>query len=398
MTADLTLSDPTQLRLEFSAVDRDQAWQQSQSFASAGDRWNAYLNRLCLNTILPWLRNDRQLQTTVWTNTNALPSFWALVNGTALALNHAERLVLLPTETIDCDEWRIPQEWVDIPTWSADYYLAIHVEPEDGWLQVWGYTTHHKLKTQGHYDASDRTYCLTEPAIVPDLNVLWITRQLGARQPGLEPTRATVTPLPAIDLAQAENLLTRLSNPSITTPRLEVPFPLWGALMEHGGWRQRLYEQRQGLTESRSVLQWLEANLSTLAQQLLAHPIGWERIEQQPDLVGARGNDDAVSTVLLSRPLAIAGQTYALNLSPQGTPAERTWRFTLRNAAPGGVIPGGFKLRLLTEDLQPFEQNEDIATTAIEQLFVEIALAPGEGIVWEIEPIPEGYDQEILRF
>ena len=398
MTADLTLSDPTQLRLEFAAADRDQAWQQSQSFASAGDRWNAYLNRLCLNTILPWLRDDRQLQTTVWTNTNALPSFWALVNGTALTLNHAERLVLLPTETIDRDEWRIPQEWVDIPTWSADYYLAIHVEPEDGWLQVWGYTTHHQLKTQGHYDASDRTYCLTAPAIVPDLSVLWVTRQLSDRQPGLEPTRATVTPLPAIDLAQAENLLTRLGNPSITTPRLEVPFPLWGALMAHGGWRQRLYERRQGLTESRSVVQWLEASLSTLAQQLLAQAIGWERLEQQPDLVGARGNDDAISTVLLSRTLAIAGQTYVLNLSPQGTSAACTWRFTLRNAAPGGVIPGGFKLRLLTEDLQPFEQNEDIATTAIEELFVEIALAPGEGIVWEIEPIPEGYDREILRF
>ena len=324
---------------------------------------------------------ERQLQATVWPNPNALPTFWSLLNGTALTLNTTERLVLLPTETIDRDEWRIPQEWIDIPSWSADYYLAIKVEPEDGWLQVWGHTTHHKLKAQGQYDGGDRTYCLAEPAIVADLNVLWVARELG-----IEPTRAAVPPLPAIDVAQAENLIARLGNPAITTPRLEVPFSLWGALVEHGGWRQRLHERRQGLAESRSVLQWLEAGLATLAQQ-----VSWEPIAQQPDLAGARGDEEAISTVLLSRQLTIAGQPYELQISPQGHAEERSWRFTLRNAAPGGVIPGGFKLRLLTEDLQPFEQNEDIATTAIEQLFVEVALALGEGIVWEIEPIPEGY-------
>lgn len=64
----------------------------------------------------------------------------------------------------------------------------------------------------------------------------------------------------------------------------------------------------------------------------------------------------------------------------------------------GAAIPGGFKLRLLTEDLQPFPNNEDVATTAVELLFVDVALQPGEGIVWEIEPLPENYDREILRF
>lgn len=50
------------------------------------------------------------------------------------------------------------------------------------------------------------------------------------------------------------------------------------------------------------------------------------------------------------------------------------------------------------EDLQPFANNEDIAITAVEQLYVEVPLEAGDGIVWEIEPIPENYDQEILRF
>ena len=64
------------------------------------------------------------------------------------------------------------------------------------------------------------------------------------------------------------------------------------------------------------------------------------------------------------------------------------WRFELRNAAISAAIPGGFKLRLLTEDLQPFPNNEDVATTAVEQLYMEVALETGESIVWETRSPP----------
>ena len=78
--------------------------------------------------------------------------------------------------------------------------------------------------------------------------------------------------------------------------------------------------------------------------------------------------------------------------------ANNVWRFELSSLAPGGLIPTGVTLRLLTEDLQPFENNEDTATAPVEQLYIEVALESGEGIVWEIEPTPEDYDREILRF
>jgi hypothetical protein len=100
----------------------------------------------------------------------------------------------------------------------------------------------------------------------------------------------------------------------------------------------------------------------------------------------------------LSRQLVIAGQTYELRIIPINNLLGGIWRFELCNASPGGCIPGGFKLRLLTEDRQPFENNEDVATTASERLYVEVELGSGEGLVWETEPIPENYDMEILRF
>jgi hypothetical protein len=278
---------------------------------------------------------------------------------------------------------------VDIPSWAADYYLAAQVNPDDGWVRIGGYATHQQLKTNGSYDPSDRTYCLDEDDLIQDLNVLWVARQLGLE----EPTRSDIAPLRALSLAQTENLLQRCCDPSIAVPRLAVPFEMWGALLEHGGTRQRLYEQRQGLEQQWSILSWLRTGVSDLAQQ-----VGWGRIELQPSLAGARGSEQTSTLPVLSRQLVIVGQEYELRVLPQGNPEERIWRFELRNATLGDRIPAGFKLRLLTEDLQPFENNEDMATTAVDLLYIEVALQPGEGLVWEIEPIPENYDQEILRF
>ena len=74
------------------------------------------------------------------------------------------------------------------------------------------------------------------------------------------------------------------------------------------------------------------------------------------------------------------------------------WRFELCCLTPGCMIPEGFKLRLLTEDLQAFEGNQDMATETVEYLCIEVDLEPGEALVWQIEPTPENYQQEILQF
>ncbi|MBV8884006.1 MAG: DUF1822 family protein, partial [Chroococcidiopsidaceae cyanobacterium CP_BM_RX_35] len=300
-----------------------------------------------------------------------------------------KRLVLVPTETIDLSELRVPREWVDIPSWVADYYMAVQVNPDDGYVKIWGYTTHQQLKANGSYDLGDRTYYLGEDDLIQDLNVLWVMRQLNLE----ELTRREVAPLPALPLAQAENLLRRLGNPGLVMPRLAVPFELWGALLDNGNWRQSLHHRRQGVAEPWSIPQWLQSGVSEVAQQL-----GWGKVQFQPSPVGARGAEQTANNPdVLSRRMTIAGQQYELRIIPQGPSENRIWRFELRSPT-GDRIPSGFKLRLLTEDMQPFENNEDIATTAVDRLFVEVFLEQGEGLVWELEPIPDNYDREILRF
>ena len=382
----LTFAEPAHLWLEVSQTEIDRAWQRSQSFSSNRDRWNAYLNQICLNTVLDWIKQEYAPQANVWSMAT-LPSIWEVVNGSAITLDKT-RFVLVPTEAIDFSELRLPQEWVDIPSWAADYYLAASVDPDQGLVRIWGYATHRQIKQKASYDPQDRTYCLDE-ADLQDISVLWVSRQLCPQ----DMTRSAIAPLPKMALAQAENLIARLGTPDIINPRLAVPFALWGALLEHGGWRQNLYHRRMGYPEQWSVLQWLSGGVSEAAKQF-----GWGQIGWQPSLAAARGTTQIPTEVFLSRHLTIAGQNYELRVTPKGTEQQKIWRFELRNARSGDRIPGGFRLRLLTEDLQPFDGNQDVATTATDYLFVDVVLEPGEGLVWEVEPMPENYDREILRF
>lgn len=387
-TALFTFASPTDLILEIPANVQNQAYLHSQSFSHPSSGYQAYLNELCLNVVLPWLQADFAPQAKVSPSINALESFWELVNGTAI-VSDGIRFILVPSEAMDLSELRVPQEWVDVSSLAGDYYLALQVEPDEAYVRVWGYCSYEQLKNQGSYDATDRTYSLDGTDVISDISVLSVARQLCPQ----ESSQKAIAKLPALAQEQAQNLIARLANPEIITPRLAIPFQLWGALIEHGGWRQSLYQRRLGLPEQWSVIQWLENGVSQLAEN-----IGWGSLNLQLSAAGARSVEETQPQTILSRQLAIAGQTYELRIVPQSEEDSTIWRFELRNAAVGAAIPGGFKLRLLTEDLQSFPNNEDIAITAVEQLFVEVALEPGEGIVWEIEPKSENYDREILRF
>jgi hypothetical protein len=358
---------------------------QEQLYSTAGASMRAWINQLCLKAFLPWFREEIAPTARIYPNTAALPSFWEVVNGTAITFDNF-RLVLIPTLAMDGDELRVPQEWVDILEWAADYYVAVYVNLDDGWIKIFGYTTHQILKTKGVYDVQDRTYSLESEDLIQDLNVLWVTRQMD--EP--EALRAEIAPLPPISKTQAENLLERLGNPDVKFPRLAVPFSLWGTLLVNGGWRQRLYDRRQGMSEQWSIPQWLQTGVANIAGQL-----GWSQREFVAVPVGMRSAEPILG---LSRQLVIAGNTYELRIFPKGAPEDHIWRFELRNAVPGSQIPVGFKLRLLNEDLQPFENNEDTAVTTVDLLYLEVILEPGEGLIWETEPTAEDYDQEILQF
>lgn len=129
----------TQLELPISEAIGDRAWQQSQRYSTPKEQWTAYLNQVCWETVLPWL------QTEYAPNAALALDAQDLVGGCAIAWNE-KRLVLIPDHRFDTSELRIPAEWIELPSWIGDYYLAIQINLDESLIRVWGYTTHEQIK------------------------------------------------------------------------------------------------------------------------------------------------------------------------------------------------------------------------------------------------------------
>jgi hypothetical protein len=270
-------ADPREWLLEISPTVQAQSWQQSQVYATPSSRWRAYINQICLCAFLDWISTESFSEVSVWHSYPGNTAFWEFVNGTAILLE-GKQVVLIPSEAIDDRELEVPQEWVDIPSWAADYYLAVQVQPDGEWVRFWAYTTHHELKSLANYDPIDRTYSVDARHLTKDLNAFSLTYQFC----GGEETRSAfalsasrtqlIAPSPQLSTEQAENLVQRLGNDSVTFPRLSVPLATWRALLENEKWRQRLSEQRQQKQSSQmqvNLSRWLEGGYDT----------AWETIE-----------------------------------------------------------------------------------------------------------------------
>ncbi|MGD1910165.1 MAG: DUF1822 family protein [Rivularia sp. (in: cyanobacteria)] len=385
----LSLNNPTNLWLEIPQSEQTRIWEKSQAFSRDNRRWMAYLNRLSLEVFLPWLQQEYHSDARVFPNSASLPSIWEITNGTGISFND-KRLVLIPSEAIDISELRVPQEWVDIPDWSADYYAAVQVNVEEGYIRIWGYTTNADLKNMGTYDANERAYCLDKEHLISNFGIIWVSCQVCPE----EVIKNETAPLAELSTTQAENLLNRLGNSQIINPRQAILFTMWGALIQHGGWRQRLYEQRQGMEKQFSIRQWMKTGVSRFAQQF-----GWASVDLQTNLEGARGTTAPSQSTTLIRKTNISGLAYELLVQPKGKIENRIWRFELRRATVGEMIPAGVKLILLTEDLQPFDGNQAQAKTPLNRLYIDVALGEEEeGLVWKTEPTADDYESETLYF
>ncbi|PSF33168.1 hypothetical protein C7H19_20395 [Aphanothece hegewaldii CCALA 016] len=253
----------TQLWLEISPASIEQSWQQSQSCSTPEGRWHTYLNQICLNTFLPWLQAEYEPNATAWQTLHPLAAIWEVVNGTAIEIQ-GKRLILIPSKSLDTSEFYIPQEWVDLPSWIGDYYLAVQINLDEGWLRIWGYTTHQEIVAKSSYDASDRNYYLEEEFLNQDITLLWVIRQVSPA----EPTRATLPITQTLQQNYGASLLQRLSNPDLALLRLQVPFEFWGTLLEESSTLERLYQQRRGVKQIVNLGQWWQNRFEETWQSL----------------------------------------------------------------------------------------------------------------------------------
>ncbi|MDF5740353.1 DUF1822 family protein [Nostoc sp. S13] len=372
---------PTEWLLEISPSLQIRSWEKSQSYATPSSRWCAYINQICLDAILNWLKTEYVSEAAAWPNIAALSTFWEVINGTAISIGET-RVVLIPSEVIDDSELEVPQEWVDIPSWAADYYLAVQVKPDEQCIRVWSYTTHKELKSRSSYDSVDRTYCMDRRYLTQDLSAFWIRYQFCQR----EENKAEITSLPILPATQAENLLQRLGSSSVTFPRLAVPFTIWGALLENEQWRQRLYQERLTFShQGVNLCQWLLGIYSN----------GWEALET---LFGKHSNNLAFSlrsesditntslkrAKLIDLGIQIKSQSVVLlvALLPE-TETEVGIRVQLHPAHGKPYLPANVKLALLSESENLLQEVQARTEDSYVQL-PRFDVQPGESFLIQV--------------
>lgn len=267
-----TFADSRQLWLDISPTVKAEAWQTSQVIPTIGARWQVYLNQLCISTCLDWFQTEVLPSAQAFLPSNDNLVAWELVTGSCIDLNGL-KLVMIPTDLVDRDELLVPQEWVDIPDWTADYYLAATVNPGENWVELWGYTSYQELKANSSYDSLERLYSVDTDDLKDDINGLWAVIDHCS----IDDLKAVVsTNLAELFTVQAENLVNRLAGE--TFPRLAVPFTQWGALLANPMQRQALYGRRLAVlmgSENRSA-QSLTGYLQGMCDSIAT---GWQSIE-----------------------------------------------------------------------------------------------------------------------
>lgn len=312
------------------------AWQRCAGLVDPAARWRTYLHQIGAVVLFNWLQEEFELPVQIWPA--AAPfDIWHVVDGLGLILGH-KRLVVLLSEAIDAAELRVPQEWVDIPEWVADYYIAAYVDIDEQQLIPWAYTTYAHLKSAGTYASSDRTYSLAEADLVQDFSAFWVAQQVE------QPVSVGVEALPAMSAVQAENLIQRLA--SVPAPRLAIPFAQWGALLSHDAWRQQLYRRRQGQ---------VPIDLGRWTQQYFDH--GWQALESllsRPPALAFRSETPLEAAVVRGKRIPLPTPTgevqLALALAVNDESAARRQIRIQLHPIQEDVLPAGVQIALFLPD------------------------------------------------
>ncbi|WP_041740783.1 DUF1822 family protein [Calothrix sp. PCC 6303] len=270
---------PENLWLTLSPEQKQDAWKKTfQQFdINHPNSWQIFINCLCQNEFLKWLKCDPDFQQDL----NTFPeyqdaNFWGFVNGSIITIGET-KLVIVPTEKSHPMKIEIPQEWVDIPKFTPHYYLAMQVNLEDSWLRVWGYATHQQIANQAEYNKINKTYCLDREELVSDLNIMWVARELCPQQMFNNKLGTKVSNVS--NIRSSEVLLKNLSCKNVVSPRLYADFQEWEILISSDNLRNQLYQRRcENFSEHQKQLslhqvvsfsQWVENRFTA----------GWQNVD-----------------------------------------------------------------------------------------------------------------------
>jgi hypothetical protein len=314
-TTFLTLEalSPNQFIFEIDANELAKIQEKAeQMMPNAVAKHNYILNTLSLNAVQDWLQNNiiSDAETITVPSQQTLLARWSVVSGTPISFGSTE-LVIIPSDAIDTAGMSIPQEWVDISQWRPDYYIAAQVNLDRQFILLWGYVSSKTVKEKGVYNSSHRYYSLPQDNITLDLESFDVIPEAVSQE-----NNRTAAAVSQVKASTQRESLNQLSTPSIFSPRLDLPFEVWSALITQEDWCQELYQKRCTKANLNSavtnLLEWLNGNFISSVRT------GWQDLS------------DLVNT--------------SLQNSPQLQPVFRELRPVLR--APGSGVEKGKRIEL----------------------------------------------------
>ncbi|BAZ08539.1 hypothetical protein NIES4071_03440 [Calothrix sp. NIES-4071] len=356
---ELEMNSRTSLWLDILDEERLKAWNNSQNQSNTIACYNSYLNQVCLYSFINWLTDwfaeSSNVTPTIYSNLDT-PSVWEVLSGAAIAVGK-KRIILIPTETNDLEELSVPQEWVDIPSFVGDYYLAIQVnlgaDTSERWMRVCGFATHRQLKNFGKYDSFERAYILPVKDLTASINVMLLTLELNVRE--------EVSELSSLEASEAQKLLGLLSNTSIYSPRLhrDVTFEQWAKLLDNQEWRQFLHQSRMNSLVSTDTNTNISlTNLHNWFEKI--YDTGWQSLQtlmsskqlnfafRQRELVTREVSVEGVKVIDLGMQLGNQSVALLLGLTVED---ERKVGIKVQLHPAGGetYLPEDIKLKLISQ-------------------------------------------------
>lgn len=253
-----------QLSLQISSTIQQEASEKAQCHSNRIAQYNAYINRVCLYTFINWL--DDEQTPVIFPSKEGLFEILEVMNGCAIDIDR-RRIVIIPCEISDFDCLCIPQEWIDIPSFVGDYYLAVTVDLEavgsESIMRVEGFATHRQIKQFASFNDTERTYNLAVDELIQSLTVMDVSWGIQMR--------AIIPELLPLTTDEANSLLELFGDKAIISPRLrvDVPFTQWGALLANDVLRRQLYIRRfNNVTHPNNLNQWLNNIFDTAWQSL----------------------------------------------------------------------------------------------------------------------------------
>jgi Protein of unknown function (DUF1822) len=228
-------------------------------------------NNLCQTAVAQYLQASLGLDVcTAYPSNIKSAQINLLVDGFALSIAGI-RVVFIPSEDLDNSSFELPQEWMDLSNWVADYYVPIQIDVDDQSLHLWGFITHHQVQEAGAFDRIFRTYTVNSQELNDDLDNLWLRCELQASgEIVTSPTKPLPTPQLSTQVAQ-DMINLFLRHQSIFSPRLEFSFEQWGGILNQSEWLEKYLNSIDSATPSEhkvltKLSDWLDRNATAIYQ------------------------------------------------------------------------------------------------------------------------------------